>query len=108
MFVNGDHGVTNTWDIGNPDLGLERARNAELGLGWRRCPDRAQLQTFAQDFGNYIGLMLSDASTSPPTFRHSQIQARFRGVEGNADLRFTLEPGASIWPCAAAWFGLTT
>ncbi|MFN7862197.1 MAG: TonB-dependent receptor [Curvibacter sp.] len=92
MFVNGDHGVTNTWDIGNPDLGLERARNAELGLGWRLGPDRAQLQTFAQDFGNYIGLMLSNASTSPPTFRHRQIQARFRGVEGKADLRFP--PGA--------------
>ncbi len=92
MFVNGYHVATNTTDIGNPDLGLERARNLELGLGWKQGAERAQLQAFVHDFANYIGLMLSDASTSPPTYRYSQMQARFRGLEANADLRLRSGP----------------
>ncbi len=92
MFVNGFHVATNTTDIGNPDLGLERARNVEVGLGWKQGADRAQVQAFVHDFGNYIGLMLSDASTNPPTYRYSQMQARFRGIEGNADLRLRSGP----------------
>lgn len=92
MFVNGYHVATNTQDIGNPDLGLERARNLELGLGWKHGAERAQLQAFVHDFANYIGLMLSDASTSPPTYRYSQMQARFQGLEANADLRLRSGP----------------
>ena len=92
MFVNGYHVATNTTDIGNPNLDLERARNLELGLAWKQGVDKAQLQAFVHEFDNYIGLMLSDASTNPPTYRYSQMQARFRGLEANTDLRLLSGP----------------
>jgi iron complex outermembrane receptor protein len=92
MFVNGYHVATNTTDIGNPDLALERSLNLDLGLAWKQGADRAQLQAFVHEFDNYIGLMLSDASTNPPTYRYSQMQARFRGLEASSDLRLLSGP----------------
>jgi iron complex outermembrane receptor protein len=101
MFVNGFHVATNTQDIGNPDLGLERARNVELGVNWKRGAERVQLQAYVHEFGNYIGLMLSEASTSPPTYRYSQMQALFRGLEANADL--SLRGGPQRLDLALRW-----
>ena len=92
MFVNGYHVATNTTDIGNPDLELERSRNLDLGLGWKQGADRAQLQAFVHEFDNYIGLMLSDASTDPKTYRYSQMKARFQGLEASSDLRLLSGP----------------
>ncbi len=92
MFVKGVHVATNTMDVGNPELGMERSLNMDAGLGWKQGADRAQLQAFVHEFSNYIGLMLSDASTSPPTYTYSQMQARFKGVEANADLRLLSGP----------------
>lgn len=92
LFVNGYHVATNTTDIGNPDLDLERSRNLDLGLAWKQGANRAQLQAFVHEFGNYIGLMLSDAATNPATYRYDQMQARFRGLEASSDLRLMSGP----------------
>ncbi len=87
LFANGDHVATNAKEVGDANLGLERSTNLDVGLNWKRGANRASVQLFNHQFSNFIGLELSDTTTTPPTYNYTQVQARFTGLETSANMR---------------------
>lgn len=87
LFANGDHVATNTKEVGDANLGLERSTNLDVGLDWKRGANRASVQVFNHQFSNFIGLELTDNATTPPTYNYTQVQARFTGLETSATMR---------------------
>lgn len=93
LFADGVHVATAAYVIGDPDLELERSRNVDLGLGWKHGAHRAQLQLFVHDFSNYIALLPSDLSASPPEYRYRGVPARLSGAEASGTLRLREQAG---------------
>ncbi len=95
LFADGVHVATAAYVIGDADLELERSRNADLGVSWKHGAHRAQLQLFVHDFSNYIALLPSDLSASPPEYRYQGVPARLSGAEASGALRL-LERGGTL------------
>ena len=54
LFSRGPHDATGTFDIGNPNLGIESAKSIEDGLRRAKGPFRFELTAYATRFGNFI------------------------------------------------------
>jgi len=54
LFSRGAHDATETFDIGNPNLGLETAKSIEIGLRRARGPFRFELTGYATRFNGFI------------------------------------------------------
>ena len=54
LFSRGPHDATGTFDIGNPNLGIESAKSIEAGLRRAKGPFRFELTAYATRFGNFI------------------------------------------------------
>ena len=88
LFANGNHVATNAREIGDANLGLERSNNFDVGAGWRRGANRANVQAYVNQFSNFIFLSLTDPDSTPrPTFNFTQVQARFTGLETSGNIR---------------------
>jgi iron complex outermembrane receptor protein len=98
LFARGVHEATATWEIGDPGLGTERARAAELSLRWRGGRVHADGSLWVSDFRNYIYGALTGRSCSEEgvcvdgegeelaELRYAQRDARFHGAEGHAEI----------------------
>lgn len=95
LYSRGAHHATGTFDVGNPDLGLETARNVELSLRrtegplrWKASVYRTRFKDFAygalgrfggvDDRGNAVA---SDAEGAFTLQTFEQNNATFRGLE---------------------------
>lgn len=92
LFANGVHLATAAFEIGDPTLGLERSRHAELGLAWRSGAHSLKASVFSTRFANFIALdatgvdiALPGAAGEPdkavPEYRFRGVRARLRGAE---------------------------
>lgn len=95
MFSRGVHEATETFDIGNPDLGIETARTVEAGLKRAEGPLRFEATAYYTQYKGFIYRRLTGetcdedfASCTPAggggelnEAVYSQRDARFRGVE---------------------------
>jgi len=94
LFSRGSHHASGTFDIGNPDLGVESARTAEIGVAREEGPFRFDASLFYADFSDFIYRALTGntcdedfASCAPGEggeFRqtvYGQRDARFYGAE---------------------------
>ncbi|NEU98574.1 TonB-dependent receptor [Bradyrhizobium uaiense] len=97
LFSRGPHDATSTFDIGNPNLGIETAKSIEIGLRRATGPLRFELTGYYTKFDGFIfrrltgntcdesacqlgpGLELNQA-------RYSQRDAIFRGAEFQSQL----------------------
>ncbi|MGE3145825.1 MAG: TonB-dependent receptor [Pseudorhodoplanes sp.] len=99
MFSRGVHEATETFDIGNPDLGIETARTVEAGLKRAEGPFRFEATAYYTQYKGFIYRRLTGetcdedfASCAPGDAGelnqavYSQRDARFRGVEVAAQL----------------------
>jgi iron complex outermembrane receptor protein len=116
LFSRGVHEATGTFDIGNPNLGIEIARSIEAGLRRAVGPLRFEATAFYTKFAGFIyrnlsGLLCNDAfdtcgdpegelqqavySQRDATFRGAEVQAQYDvaplwmgvwGVEGQYDI----------------------
>ena len=54
LFSRGGHDATVTFDIGNPNLGIETAKSVEVGLRRAKGPFRFELTGYYTRFNGFI------------------------------------------------------
>ncbi|WP_456620433.1 TonB-dependent receptor [Bradyrhizobium sp. P5_C12] len=100
LFSRGAHDATATFDIGNPDLGIETAKSIEVGLRRATGPFRFELTGYYTRFNGFIfrrltGNTCDEAAcvdiANPDQLelqqaRYSQRDATFRGGEFQSQL----------------------
>ncbi|MCK1288732.1 TonB-dependent receptor [Bradyrhizobium sp. 44] len=98
LFSRGAHDATATFDIGNPNLGIETAKSVEVGLRRATGPFRFEATVYYTHFNNFIyrrltGVMCGEdfASCGAPGAEvnqavYSQRDANFRGGEFQSQL----------------------
>lgn len=98
LFSRGGHDATATFDIGNPNLGIETAKSLELGVRRATGPFRFEATVYYTHFDNFIyrrltGVSCDDdfASCGTPGAElnqavYSQRNANFRGGEFQSQL----------------------
>ena len=126
LFSRGGHDATVTFDIGNPNLGIETAKSVEVGLRRATGPLRFEVTGYYTKFNGFIyrrltgntcedgvcqagpGLELNQAiySQRDATFRGGEFQFQYDvlpvwnglfGIEGQYDLvRATFEDGTNV------------
>lgn len=126
LFSRGGHDATETFDIGNPNLGIETAKSIELGLRRAAGPFRFELTGYYTQFNGFIyrrltgntcgdgvcaegpGLELNQAiySQRDATFRGGEFQSQLDvaqihggtwGIEAQADVvRATFSDGTNV------------
>jgi iron complex outermembrane receptor protein len=87
LFANGPHVATETFEVGDPDLGLERAFGADLSVRHDGRLVTASVTAFLQHYPSYVGLDdtgLVDAGSGLPIFAYRETEAALYGVEGEA------------------------
>ncbi|WP_416757508.1 TonB-dependent receptor [Roseateles sp. So40a] len=107
LFANGVHVASGAYEVGDVNLGLERAKAVDLGLHWKQGDAKWSVQVYQTRFANYIALDASGRSIdevgedggieSFPEYLYRGVRARLRGVE--------IE-GRQPLPSVAGW-GLT-
>jgi iron complex outermembrane receptor protein len=126
LFSRGAHDATATFDIGNPNLGIETAKSVEVGLRRATGPLRFEITGYYTKFNGFIfrrltgntcedgvcqlgpGLELNQAiySQRDATFRGGEFQFQYDvmpvwngmfGVEGQYDIvRATFDDGSNV------------
>lgn len=97
LYSNGLHVATGSFEFGNPDLDVETANRAELGVHWHRGPLKFGASLYQVRFDDFIHLADTGlAQGGLPVRAWNQAGARFSGAE--ADLHWTfLENGTGAW-----------
>ena len=116
LYTNGPHVATGQYEIGNADLGIERANGLDVQLRWRQGTDRISLTGFYTRFQNYITFFNtgnqrgSDGELSPvdvdrdgvadfsgaeilPESIYQSVPAVFKGVEVEGKFRLYEDHG---------------
>ncbi len=126
LFSRGAHDATTTFDIGNPNLGIETAKSVEVGLRRATGPLRFEVTGYYTKFNGFIfrrlngntcqdgvcqlgpGLELNQAiySQRDATFRGGEFQFQYDvlpvwngmfGIEGQYDIvRATFDDGSNV------------
>jgi iron complex outermembrane receptor protein len=86
LLSDGPHIATQSYEIGDPDFGLERSLGLEAFVKLRTDLANVSITAFANWFDNFIyardtGLTLDDL----PVFSYAQSDARYVGLEVEAD-----------------------
>jgi iron complex outermembrane receptor protein len=99
LFSRGGHDATETFDIGNPNLGIETAKSVEVGLRRATGPFRFEITAYYTQFSGFIyrrltGNTCDGTSCVDPTAGtlelnqaiYSQADATFKGGEFQSQL----------------------
>ena len=98
LYANGVHVATAAYEQGDPQLGLERSRHAELGLAWQQGAHRFKANVFSTRFANFIALDATgqdisvpgepgDPPSLVPEYRFQGVRARLQGAEVEGQVR---------------------
>jgi iron complex outermembrane receptor protein len=90
LYSNGPHDVTGTFEIGNPDLKVERSNGVDLALRKRNGPWSGAVSVYYNKFQNFIFLTdtgLTDPGTGLPVFAYTGVPATFFGGEVQGKVR---------------------
>lgn len=97
LYSNGLHVATQSFEFGDPDLDVETANRAEVGVHWHRGPVKLGASVYAVDYADFVYLAdtgIEDGGT--PARVWSQGDACFTGAE--VDLQWTfLENDSGAW-----------
>lgn len=88
LYNNGPHVGNLTYEIGNPNLRMERSNGLELSL--RKLTDRFHTEAnfFVYDFSNFVFLApTGEQEDGLPVANYLQGNARFYGFDGRLDLQ---------------------
>jgi iron complex outermembrane receptor protein len=94
LYADGPHVATNAFEVGDPDLGLERALGADLSFRHDGRRVAASATAYWQRYLDYIGLDPTgavDVDSGLPVFAYHETEAEIHGVEGDAALH--------VWRC---------
>jgi iron complex outermembrane receptor protein len=110
LFSRGGHDATGTFDIGNPGLGIEKARTVEAGLRRAAGPFRFELTGYATRFDGFIyrnltGLRCDEDFNScgaPDGELNQAVYAQRNAVFRGAEFQFQYD----VLPAFSGTFGL--
>ncbi|HEU4820737.1 MAG TPA: TonB-dependent receptor, partial [Qipengyuania sp.] len=89
LFAGGPHLATQAFEIGDPDLAMEKAWGVEAYTRGRIGPAQISLAAFRNWFDDYIFLSSTgEEEDGLPVFRFLQADADYMGVEGQISLPF--------------------
>lgn len=89
LFSNGPHIATQAFEIGDPDLVVERAWGAEAFARGRVGPVEFNIAAFRNWFDNYIYLTDTGGEEDGlPVFQYLQQDATYTGIEGELRYEF--------------------
>ncbi len=96
LYANGPHLATAAYEQGNPNLGLERSTNVDVGLAWKSGPNQFGVNAFVNQFNNYISLESTGTTAGDlPVYAYRQVKARFTGLESTGNVRLLGAQGLS-------------
>jgi iron complex outermembrane recepter protein len=97
LFAHGEHAATGTYEIGQPNIGLEKGTQLDVGGEWKQGAHKFGITGFASQFSNYISLQptgeywdeteLQPNQTDLPAYSFQGVRARFYGIESTAKIR---------------------
>ncbi|MET0541986.1 MAG: TonB-dependent receptor, partial [Variovorax sp.] len=122
LFANGPHLATGAWELGDPDLKLEKSTGIDIGTAWTRGANSARLNVFATRFSNYIGLNATGRDVDEsgnvvepgsadglPEYAYRGVPARFVGFEASGTQRLLgrdgFAPTGDLSTLALEWRG---
>ncbi|MDQ8756290.1 TonB-dependent receptor [Sphingosinicella sp. LHD-64] len=94
LYARGVHLATNTFEIGDPALGVETSRAIELSLRKTQGALTFSASLYRYDYDGYIFARTLDQFEDFRLIRYSQADAVFTGVEG--EVRQRVLPGLSL------------
>ncbi len=97
LLADGPHVGTQSYEIGDPSFGIERARGAELILRLSGPAWRFDAAAYVTRFTGYIyefatGAVIQDL----PVFQFAQGKARYRGIEATAEVDVARSGGWTV------------
>ncbi|NBX55116.1 MAG: TonB-dependent receptor [Betaproteobacteria bacterium] len=102
LFANGVHVATRAFEVGNADLGIERANQWDVGLAWRAGEDRFSINGFVNQYDSHIALyntgdlyIPDEGGEAIPRYAFRSVRARFQGVEAQGSKR--IKDGSAAW-----------
>ena len=97
LYSNGAHLATNSFEIGDPNLGKEKAWNAEISLRKRRGDVTGGINLFASRYDNFIfGDFAGTTADGLEVLQYRQTDADFRGFEIEAGWTFARGAGWAL------------
>lgn len=90
LFAHGEHAATATYEIGQPNIGLEKGMQLDVGGEWKQGAHKFGITGFASQFSNYISLQPTGTDSfvsGTPDYRFEGVRARFYGMESTAKIR---------------------
>ena len=94
LYSSGEHVATRSFEFGNPDLDVETANRAELGVHWHAGPLELRANVYHVAFRDFIYLADTGVELEGLAVRAwNQEDARFSG--GEVEAKFTLADNAS-------------
>lgn len=90
LYANGKHLATNTYELGNENLSIEKSNNLELGFHYDADKLNYHVHVFHNWFDNYIYARTLDRYENFRLVQYTQDEARFYGVEG--EVAYQLSP----------------
>jgi iron complex outermembrane receptor protein len=83
LFANGPHLAEARYEIGDPSLKTEKARNLDLGLRWQNDVVSAEVTGFRNAINDYVYLTPTNTTQGGlRVYRHLQADALLTGGEG--------------------------
>lgn len=88
LFANGEHAATGTYEIGQSNIGVEKAVQLDVGGEWKQGLHKFGITGFTSDFSNYITLRAKGTDHGGvPDYNFEGVRARFYGIESTAKVR---------------------
>lgn len=97
MYADGVHLATNTYELGNADLGRETSRNIDLTLRKHSGDTTFSASVFHNRVKNYIYANTLDRYEDFRLIEYTQRDAEFMGVEGELRHQFTPVFSAAVF-----------
>ena len=97
LYSSGLHVATQSFEFGNPDLDVETANRAEVGLHWHNGPFKLGASLYAVEYDDFVYLADTGVDVDgTPARIWNQADARFTGGEVDAEWTF-LEGASGTW-----------
>jgi len=88
LFANGPHAASQSFEVGNPDMGAEKSNSVELTLHRTTGPVHLTANLFYSRFSNFIFLSpTGEIEDELPVFEYREGKADFYGFEVAGDAR---------------------
>jgi iron complex outermembrane receptor protein len=89
LYANGGHFATNTFELGNADLGKETSNNIELGLRKTAGDLTFAVNAYHNQVDDYIYAKTLDQFEAFRLIQYTQGDASFNGLEAETSYRFS-------------------